>query len=379
MKTTRLIGTFTLFVTLAAWAPSGTAADTGAPSTPPKAQIALLLDTSNSMDGLIGQAKAQLWKVVNEFIHASQKGQKPILEVALYEYGKSSLPAENGFLRQVLGFTTDLDKVSEELMALKTNGGDEYCGWVIREAVNNLAWSSNSTDFKVVFIAGNEPFTQGKVDYVTACQNAIQRGIVINTIHCGTKAIGIQTKWQDGALLADGTFAVIDQNAVVARVEAPQDQEITRLGVELNKTYVAYGRAGRESALRQEMQDRQSMALAPHGSALERALCKASDNYRNGAWDLVDACREGKLEIGSLPAAEIPEELVKLTVPERKAYIEAKTKERASLQQRIVQLNAERVRFVANATRGAAVTNTLDTAMIQSIREQAARRHYRFE
>jgi hypothetical protein len=28
--------------------------------------IALLLDTSNSMDGLIDQAKSQLWKIVNE-------------------------------------------------------------------------------------------------------------------------------------------------------------------------------------------------------------------------------------------------------------------------------------------------------------------------
>jgi hypothetical protein len=28
--------------------------------------LALLLDTSNSMDGLIDQAKSQLWKIVNE-------------------------------------------------------------------------------------------------------------------------------------------------------------------------------------------------------------------------------------------------------------------------------------------------------------------------
>ena len=29
-------------------------------------KVALLLDTSNSMDGLINQAKAQLWEIVNE-------------------------------------------------------------------------------------------------------------------------------------------------------------------------------------------------------------------------------------------------------------------------------------------------------------------------
>jgi len=30
----------------------------------PTVQLALLLDTSNSMDGLIDQAKTQLWKIV---------------------------------------------------------------------------------------------------------------------------------------------------------------------------------------------------------------------------------------------------------------------------------------------------------------------------
>ncbi len=33
-------------------------------------KIALLLDTSNSMDGLINQAKSQLWDIVNKFTHA---------------------------------------------------------------------------------------------------------------------------------------------------------------------------------------------------------------------------------------------------------------------------------------------------------------------
>ncbi|MEZ5022383.1 MAG: hypothetical protein R2728_03810 [Chitinophagales bacterium] len=36
-------------------------------NSPSKIQIALLLDTSNSMDGLIEQAKGKLWSIVNEF------------------------------------------------------------------------------------------------------------------------------------------------------------------------------------------------------------------------------------------------------------------------------------------------------------------------
>ena len=38
-------------------------------------QLAILLDTSNSMDGLIGQAKSQLWKVVNELARARRNGK----------------------------------------------------------------------------------------------------------------------------------------------------------------------------------------------------------------------------------------------------------------------------------------------------------------
>ena len=51
----------------------------------PRIQIAILLDTSNSMDGLIDQAKAHLWKIVNGFATAKRDGQTPDLEVALLE------------------------------------------------------------------------------------------------------------------------------------------------------------------------------------------------------------------------------------------------------------------------------------------------------
>jgi hypothetical protein len=98
----------------------------------PVVQLAILLDTSGSMSGLIDQARTELWSIVNEFIVAERGGRPPEIQVALFEYGNSGLPAESGWIRRIVGFTTDLDKVSEELFALKTNGGEEYCGWVIR-------------------------------------------------------------------------------------------------------------------------------------------------------------------------------------------------------------------------------------------------------
>src|SRR5262245_1168604 len=85
------------------------------PEPEPLVQVALLLDTSNSMDGLIGQAKSQLWRVVNELQAARRGGRPARLQVALYEYGNNHLSPTSGYVRQVLPFTADLDLVSERL------------------------------------------------------------------------------------------------------------------------------------------------------------------------------------------------------------------------------------------------------------------------
>lgn len=346
----------------------------------PLVQIAILLDTSGSMEGLIEQAKSQLWRIVNEFTKARQDGVAPEVQVALYEYGKSSLRAETGWIRQIQPLTQDLDKISEELFALRTNGGDEYCGWVIQDAVNELAWSPAADVYKAIFIAGNEPFTQGKVNYAEACKAAITKGIIVNTIHCGPEAEGVNTKWKHGADLADGKYLVIDQNRAVVSIEAPQDKEIAKLGVELNKTYLAYGAAGKASASRQVAQDANVAALAPASGALvQRSVAKASANYQNSAWDLVDAAKDKNFEIARLKTEELPAEMQKLNAGERKAFIEKNSSERAELQARINQLNREREKYVALRMKEVAGTNTLDAVVISAVREQSEKRNFKFE
>ena len=60
--------------------------------------LALLLDTSNSMDGLIDQAKSQLWKIVNEVAAAKTgDGKQPNIKIALYEYGNDGLSSDEGY------------------------------------------------------------------------------------------------------------------------------------------------------------------------------------------------------------------------------------------------------------------------------------------
>jgi len=372
----------TLFTALALAGSSflASAKDSTRPDKKPLVQIAILLDTSNSMDGLIEQAKSQLWKICNEFIKAKQNGVAPEVHVALYEYGKSSLPASEGYIRQIQPFTQDLDKLSEELFALRTNGGEEYCGWVIQRAVEELAWDNSPDVYKAIFIAGNEPFTQGKVNYATSCKAAITKGVIVNTIHCGDDATGRNTKWKDGAELADGKYMVIDQDRAVVSIAAPQDKEIARLGVEMNKTYVAYGMEGRYGLARQAKQETNVATLSPaSGAPVQRALTKASANYQNASWDLVDAAKDKSFEVTKLKTEELPAEMQKLNEAERKTYIEKKSKERSELQTKINQLNADREKYVAQQMKSQSGTNTLDSAIIGAIREQGQKRNLKFQ
>jgi hypothetical protein len=343
----------------------------------PVVQLAILLDTSNSMDGLIDQARSQLWRVVNELGNARKGGVMPELQVALYEYGNDRLPAERGHIRQVLPFTTDLDKVSEELFALRTNGGEEYCGQVIEEAVRGLQWSLSGDDLKVIFIAGNEEFTQGKVDYRTSAASAIARGIIVNTIFCGDRGEGLETKWGVGATMADGRYVAIDQNAQVAEIEAPQDDEIAALGMKLNETYIAYGLKGSEGLSRQSVQDRN--LEAKKGANVQRQIAKSSENYNNASWDLVDANKSGKFDLAKVKETELPAEMRTMSLEQRKTHIAKTEQKRQEIQKRIATLDTQRKKYVAAERKKLpAATNTLDEAIIAAVREAGQKRGFVF-
>jgi DNA primase large subunit len=136
---------------------------------------------------------------------------------------------------------------------------------------------------------------------------------------------------------------------------------------------------GSVAAVRQVAQDRN--AAASPAAAVQRQLAKASSNYRNASWDLVDAVKEGKVDLAKAKVEELPEELRKMTPEQRHAYVESKAKERREIQQRIVQLNKDREKYVAEEMkkRVASGTDTLDSAIIKTVRMQANARQFTFE
>jgi hypothetical protein len=352
------------------------------PQSAPKIQLAILLDTSGSMDGLIDQTRNQLWQVVNEFSSAKRNGVTPTLEVALFEYGNDGNSRDTGFVRMLNNFTGELDKVSEGLFSLTTNGGSEYCGFAIKTAVKSLNWSHSTRDIKTIFIAGNEPFTQGPVNYRDALRLATNHGIAVNTIHAGDHNTGIQSGWQSGAQLAGGDYMSIDANRRTVHIISPQDKRITELNQQLNSTYVPYGDKGAEKSRRQITQDQQSEKISPALLA-KRARTKSSSYYSNAQWDLVDAIEKGTIkeeQLDEMEQSALPEKMRSMNEKQKKTYIAEKSKKRSELKKEIESLSQSRDAYIAEQkAKEVAAAPSMSDALTQAIRKQAEKKDYKFE
>lgn len=339
-------------------------------------KVALLLDTSNSMDGLIDQAKAQLWEIVNELSYAKCNDTKPNLQIALYEYGNDGLNGKEGFLRQVLAFSSDLDEISKQLFSLSTNGGNEYCGQVILTSLKQLHWGNNPNDLKLIFIAGNEPFTQGKMSYKEATKLAVDKDVTVNTIFCGDYNQGISSYWKDGADLGKGNYMAINHNRHTTYVASPFDDQILQLNQKLNQTYVAYGSAGRQKMSLQSEQDANAQEYSS-ANAVSRTVSKSSHLYKNDSWDLVDAHNSNSFKYEDLKDSDLPSELKEKSTEEIKAYVTQKSEERSVIQKNIQNLNEKRRTYILQQQKEE--NNGLENAMINAIKTQAQLKHYSWE
>ena len=375
--------------------------------------VAILLDTSNSMDGLINQARNQLWQIVQRLSVAEKDGRAPALRVSVFEYGNTNLPATENFIRQVLPLSDDLDKVSEALFGLKTSGGDEYCGAVIGEAIKRLDWSGDDAAYKSIFIAGNEPFTQGQISYLNTCADAKEKGIIVNTIHCGDHSTGVKGMWADGASKGAGQSFNINQDRKQVTIKCPQDKVLIELNTKLNKTYLWFGKKSvrKMNLSNQIAQDTNAafgtnvqgamggmggagfgggglggrmgggmgggggmgMGQAPAPAFSGRVASKASKIYDNRSRDLVDAEGAEKGAVEKIEKDKLPEEMQKMSVAERKAHVAKKAKERKQIQEQIKKVAKEReAHLAAERKKQGEAGDTFGDAICAAIDKQLA-------
>ncbi len=343
----------------------------------PKIQAAILLDVSGSMDGLIEQAKAQLWNMVNTMGKAKCDNDGiPKIEIALYEYGRSTNDAGAGYVKQISSFTSDLDLLSQKLFGLTTNGGDEYCGQVIYTSLKELQWDASPENYKVIFIAGNEDFLQGNLLYTKACNEAKNKGVIVNTIYCGDRMQGIKEHWNLNSECGDGNFTVINQNEKMEDIPTPYDSIIFSLNNQLNSTYIAYGYAGAKKMEMQARVDKMNYA-ASKTQAIKRTAVKGNSAlYENSSWDIIDAAKDDKKFVENLDKKTLPDSLKNKTTEELKVIVKEKSTQRSDIQNQISEANTKRTLFIKAEKEKFAIksnTATLETEVERIIKQQAKR------
>lgn len=331
-----------------------------------KIQVALLFDTSNSMDGLIDQAKSRLWDIVNTLTTLKYQGKTPTIEIALYEYGNDGLSPAGNYIRQVTPLSTDLDLISEKLFALKTNGGSEYCGAVIQNSVKELKWDDGLNTMKLIYIAGNEGFDQGGVNYKEAISGALKNKIYVNTIFCGNKQEGISLLWQDGATKGQGKYFNIDSDKKIEYIATPYDQQINACNDKLNKTYIGYGKQGYSKKQSQVTQDANASSIS-QSNATERIVSKSKTVYKNSTWDLVDNVKEDASNLDKLKTEDLPDEYKNKSKEEIKKIVLEKAKEREVVQKEIGELAVKRQKYITEISKQKSKQDDLGSAIKSSI------------
>jgi hypothetical protein len=343
----------------------------------PKIQAAILLDVSNSMDGLIGQAKNQLWSMVNVLSKVTCDGAMPSIEIALYEYGRTENNSGEGYVKQISPFTNDLDLLFKELINLRTHGGEEYCGHVMYNSLTELKWDSLTNSYKVIFIAGNESFLQGDISFTKACEEAKRKGVVINTIYCGNKDQGIKENWNLGAECGNGSFSNIDQNAVPLSIPTPYDSTIITLGEKLNNMYIVYGTEGKayyNAMLRDDtfavydLQD--PTKIVPYRIVKSNRVLNT-----HAGWDLIDAYEKNPTILDTADMKTLADSLKTKSKSELKKIVQTTAAEKKRIRDQIAELAIKQEKFIKAEKEKQKLNDpqTLESEIERIIREQVKR------
>jgi len=350
---------------------------------PPRIQVALLLDVSNSMDGLIDQAKAQLWNMVDVLGRAKCERGAPQIEIALYAYGRMSNDKTAGYVKQISPFSSNLDSLSNALFRLTTNGGEEYCPQVIYTAAQDLPWDTTGGTYRAIFIAGNESFRQGTLEWTRACAAAAAKNIAVNTIFCGDRATGISLHWNLGGECGTGSYTHINDKARIEDIPTPYDSALFTLNDRFNFTQISYGAPGAAASVQVREVDRMNYAHNRAAAAKRVAVKGNKTLYRNSSWDLVDAYEDDSTIITRADRSTLPDSLRSKTPAQLKVLVQKKQREREQLRTQVTQLSRQRDAWLAEERRRRAGARqaeaTLESEMEKILKQQVQRAGYRIE
>jgi Mg-chelatase subunit ChlD len=346
-----------------------------APTATKRVEVVFVLDTTGSMGGLIAAAKEKIWSIASTLAQAQQA---PEISMGLVAYRDRG----DAYVTQVVDLDRDLDSMYAKLMQFRADGGGdapESVNQALDDAINKISWSQDANTYRVVFLVGDAPphmDYQDDVKYPTTVAAAAAKGIVVNTIQCGSMRETIKP-WQEIAALGHGRYFTVDQAGSAVAVATPFDDKIATLSAQLDSTRLYYG-SDEEKAKTYDKLAASAALRAEASPAVQarRGVFNASESGASnllGGKDLAEDVASGAIAFAAVPEKELPKAIAELPRDKQEAAVAETAKKRQDLQRQIAELAKDRDAFIRkeiDAHGGAA--GSLDQKIYDAVREQAA-------
>ena len=382
------IGLLTATVAAVVLSPSirGNAANPTDPSTGSEAkarvEVVFVLDTTGSMTGLIDAAKEKIWSIATTM---SQANPAPEISMGLVAYRDRG----DAYVTKIVDLSKDLDSVYATLMDFAADGGGdgpESVNRALYDAVHEMSWSQDPDSYRVVFLVGDAPPHMDYQDdrrYPEVAASAAAKGIVINTIQCGSSA-ETAAHWQRIASLGNGRHFLVEQAGGAVAIETPFDADIAELSAQLDATRLYYGSAeqleamGRKVAATDKLRELASAAAQARRGVFNATASGAINMV--GEHDLVDDVASGRVDLEAVPAAELPPSIAGLPNEEQRRLVEETAVRRESLQQKITALAEQRETFISERLEElGGARDSLDQQIYETVRSQGASKGLSYE
>jgi Mg-chelatase subunit ChlD len=341
----------------------------------PIVDVVFVLDTTGSMSGLIDAAKEKIWSIASTMAAAQPT---PEIRIGLVGYRDRG----DAYVTKIVNLSSDLDSVYAALMDFQADGGGdgpESVNKALFDAVHQMAWSQADQAYQVIFLVGDAPphmDYQDEVRYPEILASAAEKGIVVNTIQCGTMA-GTVEPWTQIANLGRGNYFQVEQAGSAVAMVTPYDEEIATLSAKLDGTRLYYGSADEKKMMSDKMaataklHEGASTATRARRGAFNSAVA-GKDNFL-GEKELVEAVANGSVDLEELDRDALPEALKPMAPAEQKAYVAELAQERRELESKVRELAEARSDFMKKKVEEAGgATDSLDQKIYDTVSRQAA-------
>lgn len=337
-------------------------------ATVPKAavEVVFVIDTTSSMGGLLEAAKTKVWAIANEIAKGKPTPEIRIGLVAFRDRG-------DAYLTKVTDLTKDLDKMYGELLALRPEGGGDGPEHVLQalvDASEKISWSKDPKTFKVVYLVGDAPAHEDYGDtkpLAALVADLVKKGVVVNTVQCGSGG-QTQEQWSRIARSGEGRYVSLAHDGGGAAIDTPFDGRLAELHGRLEGTTLAFGARREETVAR--LSSARGMMMVP-AAAAERAAFKADAGF-SGESDLLQAVEDKRVDIAAVKDDELPPSLRGMNAEQRKNELEKMRLHRSALKSEIAEIS--RAREDWRKTNSAPKRDSFDTKLVETLKEQAARK-----